>query len=112
MVLETEQAVFFVGCGGGLLAELLHWWGLRSQAQLPVYVKSPFYWAVTLLMVGAGGLVAWLYFGMRGEAVLVTHVGLSTPLLLQKLATAAPEPQGSKNVVAAPAASVRQFFTW
>lgn len=63
-------------------------------------------------MIFAGGLVAWLYFGDSAEAIIVAHVGISAPLILQKLATTVPDTKGGKNIVATPAPSVRQFFTW
>jgi hypothetical protein len=112
MVLEGAQAVFWAGCGGGALAELFHWWGLRATPQLPAYAKSPLYWIVTIAMVFAGGLVAWLYFGARAEAIIAAHVGISAPLILQKLATSIPDTKGGRNVVATPAPSIRRFFTW
>ena len=112
MVLEGAQAVFWVGCAGGALAELFHWWGLRAAPQLPAYAKSPLYWVITIAMVFAGGLVAWLYFGARAEAIIAAHVGISAPLILQKLATSIPDTKGGKNVVATPAPSIRRFFTW
>ena len=112
MVIQSGLAVFGVGCGGGVLAEILHWWNLREAQQLPAYKSSPLYWGITLAMIVAGGFVAWLYFGNSAEGIIAAHVGLSTPLILQKLATSIPQTSGSKNVVLTPAPSVRQFFTW
>ena len=112
MVLESGVEIFGLGCIGGVLAELLHWWGLRRSPQLPQYLKSAFYWAITLAMIVAGGFIAWLYFGNRADPVLVVHVGLSAPLILQKLATTIPETDGAKSIVATPAPTIRRFFTW
>lgn len=112
MVIEGAASVFGVGCGGGALAELLHWWGLKQETKLPDYAKSPLYWIITVAMILAGGFVAWLYFGDSAEGVIVLHVGISTPLILQKLVTAVPQPVGARTVVMKPAASVRGFFTW
>ena len=112
MVLDGAITIFGVGCAGGVLTELLHWWALRESHQLPAYAKSLFYWIVTLVMILAGGLMAWLYFGERAEAIIVLHIGLSAPLILQKLATTMPEQQGAKNLIAEPKPSLRQFFRW
>ena len=112
MTIEGSLAVFGIGCAGGVLAEVLHWWNLRENTEFPAYARSPFYWVITVAMVAAGGLVAWLYFGARGEGIVVAHVGVSTPLLLQKLATSIPARSGSKSMLAAPQPSVRRFFRW
>ncbi|MCC8985530.1 MAG: hypothetical protein LM513_02965 [Nitrospira sp.] len=112
MILESGLVIFGVGCAGGVLAELLHWWGLRRSPHLPHYLKSTFYWLITIAMIASGGFIAWLYFGNRAEAIIVVHVGLSAPLILQKLATTVPESKGAKNVVVTPAPSIRRFFTW
>ncbi|MCP3468195.1 hypothetical protein [Bradyrhizobium sp. CCGUVB23] len=112
MVLEGALTVFGVGCAGGIVAEILHWWNLREAEQLPAYRVSLFYWGITLAMIVAGGFVAWLYFGGRAEGIIAFHVGISTPLILQKLVTSVPQPPGAKNVIARPAPSVRNFFTW
>ncbi|WP_457662939.1 hypothetical protein [Sinorhizobium medicae] len=112
MVVEGAWAVFGVGCVGGVIAELLHWWNLREAEQLPAYRTSPFYWGITIAMIAAGGFVAWLYFSLRAEGIIAFHVGVSTPLILQKLVTSVPQPVGAKNVIVKPAPSVRNFFTW
>jgi hypothetical protein len=112
MIIEGGQAVFGIGCAGGLLAELLHWWNLRESPQLPAYAKTPFYWLITTAMILAGGFVAWVYFGAKAEATVAVHVGISTPLILQKLVTSVPSTKGSKNIIVTPAPTVRRFFTW
>lgn len=112
MVIDGGYTIFGVGCAGGALAEILHWWALRESPQLPAYVKSPFYWAVTAAMVIAGGLMAWFYFGDRAEAIIAAHVGLSAPLILQKFTTMVPDTKGAKNIVITPAPTLRRFFTW
>lgn len=112
MVIDGGWAIFGVGCAGGVLAELLHWWGLRQADKLPYYASSIFYWAITVAMVMAGGFIAWLYFGNSAEGIVALHVGISTPLILQKLVTTIPEKAGAKNIVLKPAPSLRGFFTW
>jgi hypothetical protein len=74
-----------------LLAEFLHCWNLRESLQLLAYSKNPFYWGITAAMILAGGLIAWIYFGARAEAIIAVHIGVSTPLIPQKLVTSAPD---------------------
>ena len=112
MTVDSAASVFAIGSAGGVLAEVLHWWNLREAAQLPAYVKSPVYWMITLAMVAGGGLVAWLYFGSHADGIVTLHVGLATPLILQKLVTSVPQQTGAKSIVVAPAPSIRNFFTW
>jgi hypothetical protein len=112
MIIEGSSAIFGVGCGGGLIAELLHWWNLRESPQLPAYAKSPFYWVITIAMILMGGFMAWIYFGNRAEAIVAVHIGVATPLILQKLVTSVPEPKGAKNIIVTPAPTLRRFFTW
>lgn len=112
MVIEGGWSIFGVGCIGGIAAELLHWWNLRQRRRIPAYAKRLLYWLVTAIMVLMGGFVAWLYFGVQAEGIVAFHIGLSTPLLLQKLYTSVPEPDGSRNIVMEPGAKMRDFFTW
>ena len=112
MTIDGGWAIFGIGCAGGALAEVFHWWNLRQEAQFPDYVKSAFYWGITAAMILAGGLIAWLYFGEHAEGMVVMHVGISTPLILQKLATSVPERPGAKNIIVNPSATIRRFFTW
>jgi hypothetical protein len=82
-----------------LLAELLHWWNLKESPQLPAYLKNPFYWGITIAIILAGGFMAWIYFGERAEAIVAVHVGLSAPLILQKLVVSFSETKGAKNII-------------
>lgn len=94
MALESDVAVFAVGVAGGAANELLHWWGLRESPRLPEYVKSIFYWLVTLAMVLLGGALAWLQLGSQSDALIAFQIGLAAPMLLQKLVKVAPQPVG------------------
>ena len=58
-------------------------------------------------MTLVGGLLALLYFGDKAEAVVAFHVGLSTPLLLQKLTTTVANVPGKGG-----GPSLISFFTW
>lgn len=108
MTLISYTHVFLAGLAGGCLLELLHWYALKKEPRFPDYARSPAYWVLSALMAFAGGGVALLYFGARAEALVAVHVGLSAPLILQKLASAAFEPQGARSVKP----NVWAFFRW
>lgn len=112
MVVEGATSVAGVGLAGGVLAEILHWWNLREDKQLPDYARSPKYWTITIAMILSGAFITWVYFGNRAEAIVALHVGISTPLILQKLAVSVPEVGGSKSIIATPQPSIRRFFSW
>ena len=100
MSLESIYWVFGVGALGGAALELLHWYALRRDPQLPAYASSPVYWLITAAMVAVGGFAAILYFGGRANAMLAFHVGASTPLLLQKVTTTLVQQPGAKSLEA------------
>lgn len=106
MPLTTVGQVFLAGTTGGCLLELVHWYAIRREQKLPDFAKRPLYWIVSALMAIAGGGLAVLYFGARAEGIVALHVGLSTPLILQKLATtmATPGAKGGRGLIA--------FFNW
>jgi hypothetical protein len=54
-----------------------------------------------------GGLIAWLYFGSRVQGIVALHVGLSTPLILQKLTTTLAPTGGHGG-----GPSLIRFFKW
>ena len=109
MSLTSYWAVFAVGVFGGAFLELLHWWNLRRRnPRFPQYARSSFYWIVTLFMVLAGGAITLFYFGDRAEAIVAFHVGLSAPLIGQKLATTMAQP-GARSI---DGARLIDFFTW
>lgn len=112
MVIESAAGVFGIGSLGGALSEVLHWWNLRQNQDWPDYARRVMYWIITLLMIGVSGVLAWIYFGEHAEAVLAIHVGISTPLLLQKLVSSLPRNDGAKNLIAKQPPSIRGFFTW
>lgn len=86
MTVSGFGATFLLACAGGVLAELLRWYKLRESTELPQYLRSPFYWVLTALMVLAGGFLAVLYGTDAKNAILVVQIGLSAPLLLRVLA--------------------------
>lgn len=90
-----DWQVFLWGTAGGFLAELLKWYNLRESPNMPEYVKRVFYWLVTLLMIGVGGLLADLYGIDPGNRLLAINVGASAPLIIQTLMKGLPDPGGS-----------------
>lgn len=107
-MLTSPLEIFLVGLAGGVVLELVHWYNIRRDAQMPVYAKSPLYWGVTALMALVGGGLAVLYFGSQADAIVTFHVGLTTPLIIQKLTTTVANVPGGKGA----GASVINFFTW
>lgn len=108
MTLMSALQVFLVGTAGGVLLEFLHWYGLRREGTFPDYARRPFYWIISVIMALAGGVLAWVYFGSRAEGVLALHIGLSTPLLLQKLTTTVAHTPGGKGN----GPGLLKFFRW
>src|SRR5260370_23625473 len=83
MAVDSDLAVFGVGFSGGIANEILHWWGLRENPQLPQYAKQPLYWAVTLAMMLLGGALAWLQLGGRADGLIAFQIGLAAPMVPQ-----------------------------
>ncbi len=106
MFLESGSAVFGIGLAGGIANELLHWWGLRHDHNLPHYASRPFYWIVTVAMIVLGGGFSWLQLGDRADALIAFQIGLVAPMFLQKLAKIAPTPHGAMGHKA----SLRHFL--
>jgi hypothetical protein len=107
MVITGDLAVFAVGLGGGAANELLHWWSLRENTNLPAYAHHPFYWCISAAMIVLGGGLAWLQLGTSAEALVAFQIGLAAPMILQKLAKAAPNVAGAMGP---PPASARDFL--
>lgn len=102
VALDSELAVFGVGFAGGLANEILHWWGLRENPQFPEYAKRPLYWIVTFAMLLLGGGLAWLQLGGHADGLIAFQIGLAAPMLLQKLAKAAPDRSGGMGISSQP----------
>ena len=108
MSLVGLHQVFAAGCLGGIILELLHWYNLRRRSSFPRYARSVGYWLVTAAMAVSGGLLAVLYFGGRADGIIALHIGLTTPLILQKLTTTIATQPGGKGG----GPSVGDFFVW
>jgi hypothetical protein len=101
--LDSGGQVFAVGLLGGVMLELFHWYSLRREGRLPRYATRIFYWIVSGLMAVTGGLLAWLYLGPNTDAVNALYIGLSAPLILQKV---------TSNVAHVPGAKGRRSSEW
>ncbi|MCB0307264.1 MAG: hypothetical protein KDI38_26110 [Calditrichaeota bacterium] len=93
-----DWQVFIWGTAGGFLAELLKWYNLRESPNMPDYARKVFYWLVTLLMIGVGGLLADLYGIDPGNRLLAINVGASAPLIIQTLMKGLPNSGGNGPV--------------
>jgi hypothetical protein len=98
MAVETDLGVFAVGFGGGVANEILHWWGLRENPNLPDYARHPLYWVITLAMTCLGGVLAWLQLGSPADGLIAFQVGLAAPMVLEKLIKAVPDRAGGMGV--------------
>ena len=112
MTLSTQLSVFLVGSAGGLAGEVLHWWNLRTSGKLPIYAKKLHYWIITLSMVMVSGFLTWIQFGASAEALTTFQIGIAAPIILQKLVTSAPTPEGRMSGTGRAEPSIRDFFTW
>lgn len=116
MEIQGARLIFLVGCCGGALGELLHWWSLRTAPEWPEYARSVKYWALTAAMILAGGGLCSISFPSKAPILGVLQIGLSTPLILQKLATTLADTVSGRptRLLAArrARASVLTFFRW
>lgn len=108
MDLANEWQVFLLGCSGGCINEFMHWWSLKTNPDFPEYARRVKYWIITGIMVLIGGGLAALYLGASVEALLALHIGLSAPLILQKLTTTAAAVQGARGG----GPTIVNFFRW
>ena len=86
---------------GGVFGELLKWFNMRHDLHrgLPDWSRSRLYWIVTLLMAVAGGLLvlAYLRSGFTLNALLAVNLGVSAPLVLDKLFSQLPTEPGKSD---------------
>ena len=93
---------FSYGMLGGFFAVLLGLFQLRKQAPdvLPQFLKSWFYWTITLLMILAGGglVVIYLKSDIPLKPILAVNIGASAPLLIGTFVAQTPSiPPGKIN---------------
>jgi hypothetical protein len=92
---RSFMEAFLYGVLGGFLAELFGLWKLRHELKpnLPPYLRSPFYWLMTILMILSGGGIALMYVksGVVRPPILAVNVGASAPLIIGGLTQAPPK---------------------
>lgn len=87
--MEVQGYLQILCCGlfGGFVAELAKWYRLRTKGKLPTYIRSPFYWFVTVLMILSGGVLTVLYGKQPMSTIMAVNLGMSAPLLIQSIAS-------------------------
>lgn len=94
---------FLYGILGGALGELLKWYSLRESPNLPEYIRSWFYWVITVLMILAGGGLVLIQGVQPENPWLAINVGITAPLILKGFASVVPiKPPDGKAVSFAP----------
>ena len=103
--------VIAAGAFGGVANEILHWYGLRTNENLPHYARRLVYWIITIAMIAVGSGFAYLQLG-PGETNLyfAFELGLLAPLLLKKVVASGPENKGAMSVPNRLQPSVRSFL--
>lgn len=86
--------IFWLGVLGGFFTKLLGHYKMREAAPeaFPKYLKSFYYWIVTILMVLSGGALAAIYAASKIDLtpIVAVNIGASAPLILGALARKAP----------------------
>ena len=79
---------------GGLFGEILSLFKLRHPPVklLPIWVKSPWYWTMTILMILSGGglVVIYMKSSIAVAPILAVNIGASALLILGTLVAQAP----------------------
>ena len=91
---------FWLGVLGGVLAELFSLSKLRyrSKSELPVWIRSVWYWVITTLLIASGGVLVGIYLGsgVTMTPLLAVNIGASAPLILQSLVSQTPSIEPGK----------------
>lgn len=83
------------GLFGGAVAEIVELFEARQRLahEIPYWLKSRLYWAITAMMILVGALltVAYVRSGANLTALLAINIGASAPLALRRLTGAVPK---------------------
>lgn len=85
---------FGFGILGGIFAEVLGLFQLRKTVPdaFPVWLKSAFYWVITIMMILCGGGLVDIYLksGIDLKALVAVNIGASAPLIIGALVAQTP----------------------
>ena len=87
MQVQGFGAIFFLGCFGGVVVEILRWWRIRESGSYPAYAKRSGYWLITGLMIVTGGILSVLYGTTQRDALLPVNIGASAPAIIAAFVT-------------------------
>lgn len=93
----SDAWVFIWGMTGGGFVELVGLYKIRDNPNLPSFLSSWFYWVVTIAMIIAGGILAFVYNRTNAplSEMLAINIGASAPLILRTLSSKPPPPGSS-----------------
>lgn len=91
----TCLEIVMYGVLGGVLPEIFALYKLRhiKKGEKPDWLKSWFYWVVTIIMVLLGGATSFLYhkLGIQINELMAVHLGAATPLIISNLGKHKPD---------------------
>lgn len=98
IVLHGFWQVFGAGFAGGFAAEMVALYELRHNvtSELPHYIKSKFYWLISLVMMLIGAGLTCLYGIEEVQGLLAVNIGASAPLILRTLSKNVPPKEPPK----------------
>lgn len=76
--------LFLLGCLGGAVPDLLRIIKNRYKANLPKYLRSANFWIGLVILIGIGGLTAWILEATTAKDALL--YGYAAPQILSSLA--------------------------
>ena len=84
MIVTGFWIVFFIGFCGGIAAEFVGWFELRTaqREEFPKYIRYWWYWFLTFVMAAFGGLLTTAYGTENVKVLLGLNIGASAPLML------------------------------
>lgn len=78
-----QVSIFLLGCLGGLLPDALRIAKNRYEPEIPNYLRRASFWLGVLLLVGIGGLAAWVLSAQSAKDALI--FGYAAPQLFSQL---------------------------
>jgi hypothetical protein len=79
-----DVSLFLLGCLGGILPDLLRFIRNRNKLHMPAYFSKATFWLGVILLVGVGGLTAWVLTASTAKDALL--YGYASPQILSQLA--------------------------